>query len=132
MKRSLLIIPLILTGCTKVEKPKSSVQDFKMSAALILKVTKKLSQETDGKTLKKASISLQQSRLVACTNVQNECSQYGKFVTEAINIGDDGVISPDEKQRLTKKYIELREALVESEGVLKKQWGDYARSMKAE
>ena len=66
----------------------------------MIKICEKLSRESNAKTLNRVADSTFKSRVVSCFDYVGECNKYGKFLTEAVNLSKDGVLSSDDVTKL--------------------------------
>ena len=101
-----------------------SMESYLENAALMVKISRKLAAEKDPIQLRKAAISIQQSRLVACRNVANECSLYGEFISYAIKAADDKQLTEEERKNLLMKYNLLKQEIVKGEKELRRKWAE--------
>ena len=117
----LICVVYSLPACNQRKKPSISIEKFKEDSLLMLKITNKFANETDGKRLFKASVAVQQSRMLACTNVLKECDMYGKFVSKAIELSRDGTVSLIDRKIMLQMYQELRTEINDAKEVLYKR-----------
>ena len=103
---------LFFVACNQqAKKPKISKENYHKQTQLMVQVCTKLSNERDAKQLNKAAVSIQQSRLIHCSDVAKECSTYGKFLSLAAEVSKDGSLSYDDRQELGQQLLKLKMAI---------------------
>ena len=103
---------LLLAACSQqTRKPKISKKDYHKQTQLMVQVCTKLANEQNALDLHKAAVSVQQARLISCSDVVNECSTYGKFLSLAAEVSKDGSLSYDDRQELGHQLLKLKKAI---------------------
>lgn len=88
-------------------------------------IATKFANEPDAKALHKVAVATQQSRLISCINVIDECNLYGKYISLIINSSSDGIISASERATIKTKLKQLISALAKGEKHLSQQWQEH-------
>jgi len=107
------------TGQPKTLPPESKYEEY---TSLMLNVGNKFVEETDAKKLHKAAVSTQTVRLISCSDFNDECSLYGKFISLVIQSSADGTLAPSERKELRSRLAELRAAIETGKKKLHEAW----------
>ena len=127
----LLCTSWLLPSCTSEKKPPPlTEEEYSKSTQMMLDITGKFLNETDIKRLHSAAVATQQARVVSCSNFNDECSIYGKFVSLVIDSSKDSVISSAEKRTLFEKREALKEAIKAGKEKLRSDWKIYKNQTK--
>jgi hypothetical protein len=110
---------LLLPACTPKEKASPDYTKYLSDTELMLNITQKFAFEPDAQKLNKVAVATQQTRVVSCTDFNDECSLYGKFLSNIIEYSDDGTINPEERKKMELQYNQLNAAIKEGRWKLK-------------
>ncbi len=130
MKLFLSILTLfILSSCLmEAEKPKMPVQKFAKQVVEMNTVVTKLMNEKDPKVLHDMGFGVESTRVVLCDPVGNECNLYYKLINKMVFVTNDGVISEEDRQLLTKMNNDLQDEIKKSEAIVIKDWKEFLDS----
>jgi hypothetical protein len=86
---------------------------------LMLNIIKKFINEPDAKKINKVATAVQQTRIVSCTNYNDECDIYGKLISHLIEYTQDGNLSTEEQKKIEIQFAQLTSAIKEGKNKLK-------------
>lgn len=121
MKKKWLLSYFIFAACTAKKPPLPTVETYEKETTLMYNICEKISQETDVKLLNKIADSTLKARVVSCTDHFGECNQYGHFLSLAVMVTDDHILTEVERMQLQMALSDLHLKIAKGKSALKKQ-----------
>lgn len=128
MKTSILALAatLMLSGLTACTADSSALPDIaaygKDSDLMINICDKFVHDEGDGKRLHDAAVGVQQTRVVSCSDYNNECTLYGECLNLVIQSSASGFIQAKDRIKMNDKLAELKTAVAQGRVKLRSEW----------
>lgn len=118
------VLTYVTINCACSGQPKNLPLESKYEeyTTLMMNVGNKFAEETDAKRLHKTAVSTQTIRLITCSDFNDECSLYGKYVSHVVKVSADGTVTPEERSELRAKLGELQKAIDEGKKLLHEAW----------
>ncbi|MBY0451859.1 MAG: hypothetical protein K2P92_02410 [Bdellovibrionaceae bacterium] len=116
----IILFTLSLLSCEKDDGYAPTLEKYTTDTELLKNVSLKFFDERDPVALHKAALGLQLTRAMNCMEYNGECAGFSDFLSEAINLSQDGHFAPAEQFKLRKKYDELVVIIEEGKEKLKK------------
>lgn len=119
-----LILFLMMTACTPSPESQQlpTEQKYSEDAALMINVCNKFAEEPDANKLHSAALAVQNTRVLACVDYNDECSIYGRFLALAIRVSEGGKISVADRTQMRTTVAELQTAVAEGKSKLHADW----------
>lgn len=104
-----LVLILLLSSCTfRSQEPLPDEKAYAENSGLLVNTSQKLADEPDAKKLHEIAMALQTTRTLSCSDYNDECSLFGKFLSLAAQLSNKGSMSMTDRRRLQDKAAEIR------------------------
>lgn len=119
-----LLCLISLSSCTK-EKPRlPNLDKYEADSDLMVNVCDKFAHDSgDIEKLHKSVIAVQQTRILACLDYNQECNLYGECLTLIMKATQGNKISPEDQKKILEKLKALKKAVSEGKARLRKELG---------
>ncbi|MCB0355700.1 MAG: hypothetical protein KDD40_01765 [Bdellovibrionales bacterium] len=114
----ILILSLLFIACTDKSKKIPDIAHYNSETTLMYNICNKIAHEPDAKLMNKIAASTQQARVISCTDFAGECSQYGQFLSLAIQLSQDHIITDLERKELDSSLTKLQQKIREGKSLL--------------